>query len=223
MSETSLLTGLPGVQNPCLSQGFLQLSLCPSTRRGMQTLRQEVERSCGNTVESTGSRIFFNSMRDELREVCCLPKCPFASGHTQDFGEHNVLQLWSVPRRRHNQRLIQSLGCRVAFRKILSDPPQAGPRLSLLFWEYIFPWKKAASGKDPLYSGVAAVATPWFGRGGCSVPAAVLGCSQGLSPKVLHPGSKSFMSPRLAQEDWCQVQYVLGFTSCLFKLNYSNS
>lgn len=53
MSETSLLTGLPKAQNPCLSQGFLQLSLCPFTRRGMQTLWQEAEKSRGNTVEST--------------------------------------------------------------------------------------------------------------------------------------------------------------------------
>lgn len=115
MSETSLPTDLPRVQNPCLSRGFLQLFLCPSTRRGMQTRRQAARRFRGNTVESTGSRIFFNSMRDELREVCCLPKCPFSSGHTQDFGEHHVLQLCSVPKSRHNQRLIQSLGCRVAF------------------------------------------------------------------------------------------------------------
>lgn len=53
MSETSLLTGLPKAPNPCLSQGFLQLPLCSSTRRGMQTLWQEAERSPGNTVEST--------------------------------------------------------------------------------------------------------------------------------------------------------------------------
>lgn len=36
---------------------------------------------------------------------------------------------------------------------------QAGPRrtaLGLCFWEYVFPWKRAASRKDPLCSGVAA-------------------------------------------------------------------
>lgn len=105
MSKTFLLTGLPRAQNPRLSQGFLHLSLYPSTRRGMQTLRQEAERSRGNTPESSVINLeagFPLTLKDELREVCSFPRCPFASGHTHDFGEQNP-------------KVIQSLGCRVAF------------------------------------------------------------------------------------------------------------
>lgn len=92
-----------------------------------------------------------------------------------------------------------------------------GERLSVFaFGSMFFHGRGQLAGKTLCAEERLCVATPLFGRGGCGVPAAVLGSGQGLSLKVLHPVSKTFMSPRLAEEDRCQVQYVLGFTSCLF-------
>lgn len=174
---------------------------------------------CGKHCAQSGSRISFNTMRDEVRGS--LPKHPFASSHTHNFGEHHVLQPWSFPKSRHNQRLIQSLHS-----GILEDviwTLRLVPGSVFAYGNTFFQGRKLLVGKTLCAQEWLHIATPSFGRGGCGVPAAVLGSSQGLSPKVLQPVSKSFMSPRLAQEDWCQVQYVLGFTSCFFKLSYSNS
>lgn len=72
-------------QNPCLLKGLLQLSLCSSTTRCMQTVargRKISWKHCGKHCAWSGSRISLNTMRDEPREVCSLPKCPSASGYT---------------------------------------------------------------------------------------------------------------------------------------------
>lgn len=136
MSETSLLTGLPRAQNPCLSQGFLHLSLYPSTRRGMQTLWQEAERSHGNTLESSVLNLeagFPLTPKDELREVCSFPRCPFAAGHTR---------LWGTKPKSYPVSGLQS--------SILRDviwPPRPIPGSVFAFGNTFFHRRKLLAGK----------------------------------------------------------------------------
>lgn len=106
---------------------------------------------CGKHCAQSGSRISFNTMRDEPREVCSLPRSPFASGYT-----HRALGNIMCGNREVSQRADVTKGFNLwaagwHFERCYLTP-QAGPRLSLHF----LPWKKAASGKDPLCSGLAA-------------------------------------------------------------------
>lgn len=222
MSETSLLTGLPRVQNPCLSQGFLQLSLCPSTRRGMQTLWQEAERSRGNTVESTGSRIFFNSMRDELREVCCLPSARLLLVTHTTLGNTMGCNCEASRRADITKGLFNLWAAGWHFERSYLTPPGWSQAQSS-HWEHIFPWKKAANGKDPLCWGVAAIATPSFGRGGCSSLQLSWVAARGSRRRCFIPAPSLLWVPDLHKRTDAKFSVFLVFTSCLFKLKYSNS
>ena len=107
--------------------------------------------------------------------------------------------------------LIRSPSWRVASRKMLSDSPgwsqeeNSSPSLafglrssSSALGITLFHGRGQLAGKTLCTPERLRIATALFGRGGRGIPAAVLGSGQGLSPKVLHPASKSFMSPRLA-------------------------
>lgn len=114
---------------------------------------------------------------------------------TQLWGTPNAATA-GVPKTDAIQIPIQFLGCRVAPPKMFSDMPpthtQAGPRRrtahgSPLLGITVFHGRGQLAGKTLCAQERPPIATPSFGRGGCGVPAAVLGSGQGLSLKVLRP------------------------------------
>lgn len=144
--------------------------------------------------------------------------------HTQLWGTPNAATVVKCPKERTDiSKCLFNLlaaGWHLKTCYLTPRPIPGGERLSVFAFGSMFSHGRGQlAGETPCAQEWLCIATPLFGRGGCGVPAAVLGSSQGLLLKVLRPVSKSFMSPRLAQEDQRQVQYVLGFTSCLFQLN----
>lgn len=128
--------------------------------------------------------------------------------HAHNFGEHRMLQpnaaTVKCPKEQNDisKCLFSLLAAEWHLERCYLMPPgwsqeENSSQSSLLGVCFSMEEGKLA-GKTPCTQERLRIATPLFGRGGCSIPAAVLGSSQGLSLKVLHPMSKSFMSPRLA-------------------------
>lgn len=113
----------------------------------------------------SGSTVSLNTTKDEQRQILQesllstqAPICLWL--HTHNFGEHRMLQLLlSVPKSEPIYLNAYSISwLQGGISKHVIWPPgrsqeeNSSPSLLL---EHVFPWKRAASGKDPLCSGVA--------------------------------------------------------------------
>lgn len=136
----------------------------------MRTLWREAGRSPGDTEHSTVLDLEArfpltprgkNKARllQERFAFCTSAHLPLVT-HTQLWGTPNAATV-GVPKSRLPYLNTYSISWLQGgtSKDVIWCPPQAGPRrrtaLSLCFWEYVFPWKRAASGKDPLRWGAA--------------------------------------------------------------------